>query len=133
MVRTGGPKASLPYSQLVDRASAEVPRSTPEQPWPVRVVSQRIGEWIGRLGWVWVDGQVAQISRRPGAATVFLTLRDPSADLSLTVTTNRDVLDSGAPQLSRRRPGGGARQAHVLPGPGHPVAAGRRDPPGGVG
>ncbi|GAB3850905.1 exodeoxyribonuclease VII large subunit [Micromonospora andamanensis] len=65
----------------------------------MRVVSQKIGAWVARLGWVWVDGQVAQISRRPGASTVFLTLRDPSADLSLTVTTNRDVLDSGAPEL----------------------------------
>jgi exodeoxyribonuclease VII large subunit len=64
------------------------------------VVSQKLGEWIGRLGWVWVDGQVAQVSRRPGATTVFLTLRDPSADLSLTVTTNRDVLDLGAPNLA---------------------------------
>jgi exodeoxyribonuclease VII large subunit len=43
---------------------------------------------------------VAQISRRPGAAMVFLTLRDPSADLSLTVTAHRDVLDAGAPQLA---------------------------------
>ncbi|QSB13886.1 exodeoxyribonuclease VII large subunit [Natronosporangium hydrolyticum] len=78
----------------------ESSRSSLEQPWPVRVVSQRIGEWIGRLGWVWVDGQIAQISRRPGASTVFLTLRDPSADLSLTVTTNRDVLDRNAPNLA---------------------------------
>jgi exodeoxyribonuclease VII large subunit len=75
-------------------------RSTPEEPWPVRVVSQKISAWISRLGWVWVDGQVAQITRRPGTATVFLTLRDPSADLSLTVTTNRDVLDLGAPNLA---------------------------------
>ena len=73
--------------------------STPESPWPVRVVSQKINSWIGRLGWVWVDGQVAQISRRPGANVVFLTLRDPAADLSLTITTNRDVLDTGAPTL----------------------------------
>jgi exodeoxyribonuclease VII large subunit len=73
--------------------------STPENPWPVRVVSQKIGQWVSRLGWVWVDGQVAQISRRPGATVVFLTLRDPAADLSLTITTNRDVLDSGAPEL----------------------------------
>ncbi|MEW2473849.1 exodeoxyribonuclease VII large subunit [Micromonospora gifhornensis] len=73
--------------------------SSSEEPWPVRVVSQKIGAWVARLGWVWVDGQVAQISRRPGASTVFLTLRDPSAELSLTVTTNRDVLDSGAPEL----------------------------------
>ncbi|WFE50270.1 exodeoxyribonuclease VII large subunit [Micromonospora sp. WMMD1155] len=73
--------------------------SSAEEPWPVRVVSQKVGAWIAKLGWVWVDGQVAQISRRPGAGTVFLTLRDPSADLSLTVTTNRDVLDAGAPEL----------------------------------
>ena len=75
-------------------------KSSPEQPWPVRVVSQKLGAWIGKLGWVWVDGQLAQISCRPGTQVVFLTLRDPSADLSLTVTTNRDVLDLGAPNLT---------------------------------
>lgn len=85
---------------MSDQSPPERPRSSPEQPWPVRVVSQRLGEWIGRLGWVWVDGQVTQISRRPGATTVFLTLRDPAADLSLTVTTNRDVLDAGVPDLA---------------------------------
>jgi exodeoxyribonuclease VII large subunit len=74
--------------------------STPEAPWPVRVVTQKIGAWVAKLGWVWIDGQVAQITRRPGTNTVFLTLRDPSADLSLTVTTNRDVLDLGAPNLN---------------------------------
>ncbi len=80
-------------------AAPEAAASTADQPWPVRVVSQKIASWISKLGWVWVDGQVAQISRRPGTNTVFLTLRDPSADLSLTVTTNRDVLDLGAPNL----------------------------------
>jgi exodeoxyribonuclease VII large subunit len=84
----------------VSQPTPEIPRSTAERPWPVRVVSQRLGEWIGRLGWVWVDGQIAQISRRPGASTVFLTLRDPAADLSLTVTTDRDVLDTGVPGLA---------------------------------
>jgi exodeoxyribonuclease VII large subunit len=78
----------------------EQPASTAETPWPVRVVSQKIGAWIARLGWVWVDGQVAQITRRPGTGVVFLTLRDPSADLSLTVTAHRDVLDTGVPDLS---------------------------------
>jgi exodeoxyribonuclease VII large subunit len=79
---------------------AEGKGSTADEPWPVRVVSQKVGAWIARLGWVWVDGQVAQISRRPGASVVFLTLRDPSADLSLTVTAHRDVLDAGAPELA---------------------------------
>jgi exodeoxyribonuclease VII large subunit len=79
---------------------AQTKPSSPEEPWPVRVVSQKLGSWIARLGWVWVDGQVAQITRRPGNSTVFLTLRDPAADISLTVTTNRDVLDLGAPGLA---------------------------------
>jgi exodeoxyribonuclease VII large subunit len=75
-------------------------RSSAEAPWPVRVVSQKIGGWIAKLGWIWIDGQVAQITRRPGSTVVFITLRDPSADLSLSVTTNRDVLDLGAPNLT---------------------------------
>ena len=81
-------------------SDAEGARSTAEEPWPVRVVSQKVGAWIAKLGWVWVDGQIAQISRRPGASVVFLTLRDPSADLSLTVTAHRDVLDAGVPDLT---------------------------------
>lgn len=90
---------------------AKRPKSTAEEPWPVRVVSQEIGAWVAKLGWVWVDGQVAQVTRRPGTQTVFLTLRDPAADLSLTVTAHRDVLDTGAPNLSE-----GARiVAHAKP------------------
>jgi exodeoxyribonuclease VII large subunit len=75
------------------------PRSTPDSPWPVRVVSLKISDWIGRLGDVWVEGQVAQLSRRTGAATVFLTLRDPTADLSLSVTCRREVVDVLSPPL----------------------------------
>lgn len=63
----------------------------------MRRVSHNIGQWIARLGWLWIDGQIAQIGRRPGVNTVFLTLRDPSADLSLTVTAPREVVD---PDLS---------------------------------
>ncbi|HEX2417211.1 MAG TPA: exodeoxyribonuclease VII large subunit, partial [Micromonosporaceae bacterium] len=76
-----------------------VPRTSPEEPWPVRVVSQKISGWIARLGWVWVDGQIAQVSRRPGNHTVFLVLRDPSADISVQVTTWRDLFDGCDPPL----------------------------------
>nr|WP_244409075.1 exodeoxyribonuclease VII large subunit [Stackebrandtia nassauensis] len=73
--------------------------STPESPWPVRVVSHKIGEWISRLGAVWAEGQITQISRRPGAGFVFLTLRDPAAEVSLTVVTTRNVVDACDPPL----------------------------------
>ncbi|MCQ4082292.1 exodeoxyribonuclease VII large subunit [Streptomyces sp. RB6PN25] len=67
-----------------------------EAPIPVGEVSRLIGGWIDRLGAVWVEGQIAQLSRRPGAGVVFLTLRDPSRDISITVTCFRAVYDAVA-------------------------------------
>src|SRR6478609_6325706 len=68
--------------------------TSPEHPAPVRQITQAIGQWIDRLGPVWVEGQVTQISRRGGMSTVFLTLRDKLADISVQVTCNRGVVDS---------------------------------------
>ncbi|HSP38703.1 MAG TPA: exodeoxyribonuclease VII large subunit [Frankiaceae bacterium] len=56
-----------------------------ESPLPVRTVARQIAGWIGRLGRIWVEGQVTEISRRPGMRTAFITLRDPVADVSLRV------------------------------------------------
>jgi len=67
-----------------------------EKPVPVRTVARLIGQWISRLGKVWVEGQITQISRRPGQPTVFITLRDPDADVSLQVTCRAQLLDSAA-------------------------------------
>src|SRR3712207_3224604 len=55
--------------------------------------------YIDRLGAVWVEGQIAQLNRRQGMATVFLTLRDPLGDMSLTVTCGRQVIDSADPPV----------------------------------
>jgi exodeoxyribonuclease VII large subunit len=68
--------------------------TSPEHPAPVRQITQAIGQWIDRLGAVWVEGQVTQISRRGGMNTVFLTLRDKLADISVQVTCPRAVVDS---------------------------------------
>ena len=68
-----------------------------EQPLPVRTVARSISEWVSKLGRVWVEGQITQVSRRPG--TVYLTLRDPVADVSLSVTCPRKVAESVVPAL----------------------------------
>ncbi len=60
--------------------------SSPESPLPLRTVARLISQWVARLGRVWVEGQVTEISRRPGMRVAFLTLRDPVADVSLRVT-----------------------------------------------
>ncbi|MFC5030282.1 exodeoxyribonuclease VII large subunit [Streptomyces sp. SID13666] len=64
-----------------------------DTPIPVGEVSRLIGGWVDRLGAVWVEGQITQLSRRPGAGVVFLTLRDPSHDVSISVTCFRAVFD----------------------------------------
>ena len=69
--------------------------SSPEQPLPVRTVARHVAEWVARLGRVWVEGQVTEVSRRPG--TVFLTLRDPVADVSLRITCARPVWEAAPP------------------------------------
>lgn len=71
-----------------------------EEPWPVRTVSRKIAEWIHRLGSIWVEGQITQISLRKGASTAFLTLRDPSADVSLTLTCAASMLRRMDPPLA---------------------------------
>ena len=69
-----------------------------EQPWPVRTVAQKVAGWIDKLGTIWVEGQITQINARPGTRTAFLTLRDPSVDMSLQVTCSPQLLQqSGVP------------------------------------
>lgn len=75
--------------------------TSPESPVPVRVIAMKIGEWIARLGEVWIEGQIAQLTRRPGVSTQFLTLRDPDANISLTVTCPRAILPDEISEGSR--------------------------------
>jgi exodeoxyribonuclease VII large subunit len=72
--------------------------STAENPVPVRTVAKAIGDWVARLGRVWVEGQLTEVSKRSG--TCFLTLRDPVADVSLQVTCPRQVVESVQPPLA---------------------------------
>ncbi len=73
-----------------------------ESPVPVRTVLQLVGGWIGRLGRVWVEGQIAECAVRGNA--VFLTLRDPIAAVSVRVICSRQVFDAAEPM-----PADGAR------------------------
>jgi exodeoxyribonuclease VII large subunit len=70
-------------------------QTTAESPVPVRTVMRLVGEWVGRLGRVWVEGQIAELARRGG--TAFLTLRDPVAAVSVRVICPRAVLDATDP------------------------------------
>ncbi|MGH6656587.1 MAG: exodeoxyribonuclease VII large subunit [Actinocrinis sp.] len=71
-----------------------------ENPVPVAALAGMVGDWIDRLGAIWVEGQITEISRRPGAGMVFLTLRDPSQNVSVGVTCYRNVYEKVVPAPS---------------------------------
>jgi exodeoxyribonuclease VII large subunit len=62
-----------------------------ESPVPVRTVLQAVGGWIGKLGRIWVEGQIAECKKRGN--TVFVTLRDPVAAVSAQVICTRAVYE----------------------------------------
>jgi exodeoxyribonuclease VII large subunit len=67
-----------------------------EKPAPVRVISAAIGEYIGRLGPVWVEGEIAEMTARPGTVMAFMRLKDPSVDMSISVSVPRAILKSAS-------------------------------------
>jgi exodeoxyribonuclease VII large subunit len=75
-------------------------QTSPEKPAPVRVISNAIHGWISRLGFVWVEGQITQLTRRPGTQTVFLILRDIAADVSIQITCPRRIFDTVDPPVT---------------------------------
>jgi len=52
-----------------------------------------ISAWVARLGRVWIEGQVTEVSRRSGMRVAFLTLRDPVADVSLRVAAGPAMVE----------------------------------------
>ena len=70
--------------------TAAEPGKSPDNPWPVRAVATRVAKYIDRLGTVWVEGQLTELKLRQ--STAWMVLRDPAADMSLSVSCPRDLV-----------------------------------------
>jgi len=62
-----------------------------EKPLPVRVISEAIGDYIARLGPVWIEGELSEVKVRPGSSMVYMRLRDTSADMSLSIMCHKST------------------------------------------
>ncbi|MCU0278170.1 MAG: exodeoxyribonuclease VII large subunit [Candidatus Nanopelagicales bacterium] len=56
---------------------------TAEQPWPLRVMLTHFRDWVGRLGQVWVAGEISKV--RAAGGQTYLTLRDEQGAVSADV------------------------------------------------
>ena len=68
--------------------------STPETPWSVSKVNQTVKQWIERLGWLWIEGQLTQVNMKPTWKLSYLTLRDTQEQMSLQLTASTELLRS---------------------------------------
>ena len=64
----------------------------PESALAVHAVSTMIGEYIGRLGTIWIEGQLVEINPRRGLT--YLSLRDTDRDVSLSLYMASGVMDA---------------------------------------
>lgn len=94
----------LPLRWGVSEVPSSLPQradqTTPENPWPVRLLSLKIGEYVSKMSQLWVEGQIVQLNRRPGAYMAYLTLRDADADVSLSVSMPAKALDALGPTIT---------------------------------
>lgn len=72
--------------------AATAAETTPENPWPLRQLSVKVGEYVARMSPIWVEGEIVQLNRRPGSGLSFMTLRDVDVDMSFSVPVREHVL-----------------------------------------
>ena len=74
-----------------------------DAPAPVRIISESIRDWIGRLGPVWVEGELSQLDDRNGSSMIFMRLKDTSSDISISVSCHRSVFNLAKPLPANAR------------------------------
>ena len=87
---------STPSGAASGRLPDKAADTSAQQPWPVRVLSLKIGEYVDRMSQLWVEGQVVQLNIR--GSTAYLTLRDADVDMSMSASISTHALNAmGAP------------------------------------
>jgi len=81
----------------VTTESESKPGASPQTPFAVHQLSSLISDWIGRLGTVWIEGQLAEVNPRRGIT--YLSLRDTDRDVSISLHAPSAIIDSLEPAL----------------------------------
>ena len=102
-------QGAAPGPSTVPATAAE---TSPDNPWPLQLLSQKLKIHIERAPAAWVEGQVIELNRRGGSA--FLTLRDVDAEISLPASIWSKCAGPPGDAARTRKPGGGPAQGRVL-------------------
>lgn len=87
-VADSGAATARPAATTVPAMAAD---TSPDNPWPLQLLSQKLKMHIDRTPAAWVEGQVIEFNRR--GSNSYLTLRDINAEISLPASVWSTVLD----------------------------------------
>ncbi|MDQ1249855.1 MAG: exodeoxyribonuclease large subunit [Actinomycetota bacterium] len=71
-----------------------------DAPLSVVAVSKALADWIGKLGMVWVEGQLSEVRLRPGSQIVFMRLRDVQSEASVSLVATSAMVGAMSPPLA---------------------------------
>lgn len=74
-------------------------QTTPENPWPLRLLATKMREYIDKMPPLWIEAQVVEYKPRPGIRMAFFVVRDVEADASINVTAFAGVVEAAGPQF----------------------------------
>ncbi|OKL50260.1 exodeoxyribonuclease VII large subunit [Boudabousia marimammalium] len=85
--------------------------TTRENPWPLRLLTEKMKAYIERMSTCWVEGEVVELKIRPGNRMSFLTLRDIEAETQMNVALwasaiqpVKETLEPGARVVVQAKP-----------------------------
>ncbi len=85
-----------PEQKIIPVTAAE---TSPENPWPLQLLSQKLKAHIEKAPAAWVEGQIIELNQRANAS--YLTIRDIDAEVSLSVTVWGSVMGQLESPLER--------------------------------
>lgn len=91
------PMAQIPQQRSSVPATAA--ETSPETPWPLHLLSEKLKAHIDRAPAAWVEGQVIELNRR--SSMCYITLRDVDSEVSLSLSVYGTVMDRVSSPLDR--------------------------------
>jgi exodeoxyribonuclease VII large subunit len=83
-------------SSTIPATAAE---TSPDSPWPLHLLSEKLKAHIERAPAAWVEGQVIELNRR--SSMCYITLRDVDTEVSLSLSVYGTVMDRVSSPLER--------------------------------
>ncbi|MEG9248926.1 exodeoxyribonuclease VII large subunit [Arthrobacter sp. Soc17.1.1.1] len=96
--RTQAADATGPARQATT-IPATAAETSPDAPWPLHLLSEKLKAHIERAPAAWVEGQVIELNRR--ASMCYITLRDVDSEVSLSLSVYGSVMERVSGPLDR--------------------------------